>query len=48
MEEQQNLSEIKIDKQKIIDNKELNIWEALVPVLILMAMLAYNIFLKGG
>jgi len=48
MEEQQNLSEIKIDKQKIIDNKELDIWEALVPVLILMAMLAYNIFFKGG
>ena len=34
MEENKNLSEIKIEDQKIIDNKELNIWEALIPVLI--------------
>ena len=34
--------------QKIIDNKELNIWEALIPVLILMALLAYNIFVADG
>jgi NhaC family Na+:H+ antiporter len=39
-----DLSEIKLDGQKIIDNKELNIFEALVPVVILMGMLAYNIF----
>ncbi len=39
-----NLSDIKIEDQKIIDNKELNIYEALVPVVILMGMLAYNIF----
>lgn len=39
-----NLSEIKIEDQKIIDNKELNIFEALVPVVILMGLLAYNIF----
>ena len=39
-----DLSEIKIEDQKIIDNKELNIYEALVPVVILMGMLAYNIF----
>lgn len=48
MQEQNNLSEIDIDEQKIIDNKELSIWEALVPVIILMAMLAYNIFAKDG
>ncbi|HEY9170621.1 MAG TPA: Na+/H+ antiporter NhaC [Lutibacter sp.] len=44
----QNLSEIEIQDQKIIDNKELNIYEALIPVVILMAMLAYNIFFAGG
>jgi len=48
MQDDKNLSEIKIEDQKIISNKELNIWEALIPVVILMAMLAYNIFLKDG
>ena len=43
-----NLSEIKIDSQHIIENKELSIWEAMIPVLILMAMLAYNIFYADG
>lgn len=33
---------------KIIRNKELNIWEALVPVLFLMGFLAYNIFYAEG
>ena len=44
MQDQENLSESKIDDQKNSENIELNIWEALVPVVILMAMLAYNIF----
>ncbi len=44
----QNLSEIEIQDQKIIDNKELNLYEALIPVIILMVMLAYNIFFAGG
>ncbi|MDD3723215.1 MAG: Na+/H+ antiporter NhaC [Lutibacter sp.] len=43
-----NLSEIEIQNQKIIDNKELNLYEALIPVIILMAMLAYNIFFADG
>lgn len=43
-----NLSEIDIEDQKIIDNKELNIWEALIPVVFLMALLAYNIFFADG
>lgn len=34
--------------EHIVDNKELNIWEALIPVLILMGLLAYNIFWKDG
>lgn len=37
-----------IKNQNIVDNKELNIWEALIPVLILMGLLAYNIFWKDG
>lgn len=43
-----NLSEIEIQNQKIIDNKELNLYEALIPVIILMMMLAYNIFFANG
>lgn len=34
-----------LDNQDIVDNKELNIYEALAPVVILMGLLAYNIFL---
>lgn len=34
--------------EQIIRNKELNIWEALIPVLILVAMLAYNVYTYGG
>ncbi|MBO3117412.1 sodium:proton antiporter [Winogradskyella sp. DF17] len=38
------ITEFKADKQNVVDNKELNIFEALVPVVILMGLLAYNIF----
>ncbi|CAM1355696.1 MULTISPECIES: Na+/H+ antiporter NhaC [Tenacibaculum] len=48
MRDEKNLSEIQIEEQKIIDNKELNIWEALIPVIILMGLLAYNIFYADG
>jgi len=48
MSENQNLEEVPIQDQKIIDNKELSIWEALTPVIVLMAMLAYNIFFVEG
>jgi len=52
MNNKNNITEIEIDSknsgQKIIDNKELNIWEALIPVIILMVMLAYNIFFVKG
>ncbi len=48
MNENNNLSEIDIQEQKIIENKELNIWEALIPVFILMGLLAYNIFIADG
>ncbi len=36
------------EDENIVDNKELNIWEALIPVVLLMMMLAYNIFVKDG
>ncbi len=45
MQENKNLSEIEIEDQKIIENKELNLLESLIPVIILMCLLAYNIFL---
>ncbi|TYQ00382.1 transporter (NhaC family) [Tenacibaculum adriaticum] len=48
MQDSKNISEINIDNQKIIDNKELNIWEAFIPVVVLMGLLAYNIFFKEG
>lgn len=47
MQDSKNISEIKIEDQKIIQNKELNIWEAIFPVLILIGMLAYNVFVFG-
>ena len=48
MQENKNLSEIEVESQKIIDNNELNIGEALIPVFILMGLLAYNIFYADG
>ncbi|MBU2928866.1 Na+/H+ antiporter NhaC [Winogradskyella psychrotolerans] len=44
MQENDNLSEIKTEDQVIIDNKELSFLEALIPVVILVGLLAYNIF----
>ena len=48
MSDQKNISEIKIEDQKIIKNKELSIWEALIPVLVLVAMLFFNVFFVYG
>ncbi|MFD1096468.1 Na+/H+ antiporter NhaC [Salegentibacter chungangensis] len=33
--------------EKIVSNKELNIWEALIPVFSLIGMLAFNVFVFG-
>jgi NhaC family Na+:H+ antiporter len=44
MQDEKNLSEINIEDQKIKENKELNLSESLIPVVILMCLLAYNIF----
>ncbi|WP_343486158.1 Na+/H+ antiporter NhaC [Allomuricauda sp. d1] len=35
------------ENEKIIENRELNIWEALIPVFVLVAMLAYNVYVFG-
>ena len=48
MQDDKNLSEVHIGDQKIIDNKELNLLESLIPVVILMCLLAYNIFFVEG
>lgn len=48
MTKKDNISEIKIGDQKIVDNKELNIWEALIPVFALVTMLFYNVFVVYG
>ena len=48
MQDDNNLSQFKANDQNITENKELNIYEALVPVVILMGLLAYNIFFVEG
>jgi NhaC family Na+:H+ antiporter len=48
MPDKKNISKIDIQNQQIMENKELSLWEALIPVIILMGFLAYNIFLADG
>ncbi|MCK0131878.1 sodium:proton antiporter [Flavobacteriaceae bacterium F08102] len=47
MQDQDNISELKIQDQKIVENRELTIWEALIPVFVLVSLLAFNVFLYG-
>ena len=47
MQENQNNSEIKIEDQKIQRNPNLSIIEALIPVIALIGMLAYNVYVFG-
>ncbi len=47
MQENENLSEIKVGDQKIIVNKQLKLWEALIPIFALIGMLAFNVFVYG-
>lgn len=47
MQKNKNLSEIKIGDQKIIVNKQLSLWEALIPVFALIGMLAFNVYVYG-
>lgn len=44
----QNLSTSDPKNEHIVENKELNFFEALIPVIILMSLLAYNIFFVDG
>ncbi|MAX70343.1 MAG: Na+/H+ antiporter NhaC [Flavobacteriaceae bacterium] len=46
--QEDDLSKIDINDQRIVENKELNFFEALIPVIILMGLLAYNIFFADG
>ena len=48
MQKEKKQSEIIIEDQKIIDNKGISLSESLVPVVILMCLLAYNIFFEEG
>ena len=36
-----------MEDNRIIENKELNIWEALTPVIVLIGLLAYNVYVYG-
>jgi len=40
-------SNANLQNEPIIENKELSIWEALIPVFVLIAMLAFNVFVFG-
>src|SRR5690554_4307860 len=44
----QDIKPINPKNENIVENKELNIWEALIPVFALVAMLAYNVYMFGG
>ena len=35
------------ETEEVVENKELNIWEALTPVFALVGMLAYNVYVFG-
>ena len=48
MQDDKNLSEIQVGDQHIMENKELGLLEAFIPVIILMGLLAYNIFGADG
>ncbi len=45
--ESQNIKPKQPQDEFIIENKELNIWEALIPVIALVGMLAFNVFVYG-
>ncbi len=47
MKKRKNISEIKVGDQRIIQDVDLKIWQALIPVLALVIMLAFNVFVYG-
>ncbi|WP_282135976.1 Na+/H+ antiporter NhaC [Seonamhaeicola maritimus] len=46
--ESQNIKPREPQDENIIENKELNIWEALIPVIALVGMLFYNVYFVYG
>ncbi|GAA3508429.1 Na+/H+ antiporter NhaC family protein [Aquimarina addita] len=46
--ESQNITPSDPKTEEIIENKELNIWEALIPIVALVGMLFYNVFFVFG
>lgn len=48
MQDKKNSSKIQFEEQKILVNKELSFWSSLIPVVLLMILLAYNIFFVEG
>ncbi|QHI39170.1 Malate-2H(+)/Na(+)-lactate antiporter [Kordia antarctica] len=45
--ESQDIKPREPQDENIIENKELNIWEALIPVIVLVIMLAFNVYVYG-
>ncbi len=45
--ESQNIKPRQPQDENIVENKELNIWEALIPVFALVGMLAFNVYVYG-
>ena len=48
MQDDNNISQFDANGQRIIENKELKLYQSLIPVVILMGLLAYNIFYVEG
>lgn len=48
MKDDKNISEFKANDQNVIENRELSFLEALIPVVLLMALLFYNIIFADG
>ncbi len=46
--ESQNITPTDPHSEEIIENRELNIWEALIPIIVLVGMLFYNVFYAFG
>ncbi|WP_100615396.1 Na+/H+ antiporter NhaC [Confluentibacter citreus] len=44
----QNIKPTLPQDEHIVENKQLSIWEALIPIFILVGMLAYNVFVFGN
>jgi NhaC family Na+:H+ antiporter len=47
MPKKNTISQFKAGDATIIENKELSIWKALLPVFVLVALLAFNVFVYG-